>query len=219
MKLLIPHEWRVTPRQARSIQERLRHRVLRRDRLDGVGTVAGVDASYRRREGVTRAAVSLHGLPDLEVCGEAVVTLPTPFPYVPGLLSFREIPAVARALEELGATPDLLVVDGHGIAHPRRFGLACHLGVLADRPTVGVAKSRLVGHHEEVPGERGAWRPLVDGEEVIGAVLRTRSGVRPVYVSTGHRVSLPTAIDLVLRLAPRYRLPEPIRRADRLAGR
>lgn len=143
----------------------------------------------------------------------------TDFPYVPGLLSFREAPASLDALERLGTEIDLLLVDGHGVAHPRRFGLACHLGVLADLPSIGVAKSRLVGRHEEPAEERGSREALVDGDEVVGAVVRTRAGVRPVFVSVGHRVGLETAVELVLRCAPRYRLPEPIRQADRLSRR
>jgi deoxyribonuclease V len=156
-------------------------------------------------------------LPNLAIVGSARARRPLAFPYVPGLLSFREAPAIIDALQQLSEKPDLLLVDGQGLAHPRRFGLACHLGVLADLPTIGVAKSRLVGAYEEPGTERGAWTPLIDGCETIGAVLRTRRAVRPVFVSIGHRICLQTAIDLVLRCTGHFRLPEPIRAADRLS--
>jgi deoxyribonuclease V len=148
----------------------------------------------------------------------AIARRPTTFPYIPGLLSFREIPVLLDAIEALGRRPDLLICDGQGIAHPRRFGLACHLGVLTDLPAIGVAKSRLTGKHEVVPDRKGAWVPLRDGDDVIGAVLRTRRGVRPVYVSPGHKVSLESAIRLTLDCITRFRLPETTRWADRLAG-
>lgn len=217
------HAWDLTPQEARAVQEELRGRVVAEDRFGEVRTVAGVDVGFSRRgkEARARAAVVVLSFPGLKTVGEAVAEDDVTFPYVPGLLSFRELPVVLVALESLDAPPDLLVCDAHGYAHPRRFGLACHLGVLTDLPAIGVAKSLLIGEHEELPAERGAWRPLVDpaaGGEVIGAVLRTRDGVRPVYVSVGHRVSLPTAIDLTLAVAPRYRLPETIRRAHRLAS-
>jgi deoxyribonuclease V len=134
------------------------------------------------------------------------------------LLSFREIPVLLDALAELASPPDLLLCDGQGLAHPRRFGLACHLGVLTGLPAIGVAKSRLLGSHEEVPDRRGAWVPLVDKGETVGAVLRTRQGVRPVYVSIGHRVTLESAIRFTMACLTRFRLPETTRWADRIAG-
>jgi deoxyribonuclease V len=140
------------------------------------------------------------------------------FPYVPGLLAFREGPVVLAALEQVSDPPDVLLFDGQGLAHPRRLGLATHIGVLLDRPSIGCAKSRLCGEHEEPPAERGGWVPLRDGDEVIGGVVRTRAGVRPVYVSVGHRVDLETAVSLVVACCTRYRLPEPTRRAHRAAG-
>jgi deoxyribonuclease V len=147
-----------------------------------------------------------------------VVREPTRFPYVPGYLSFREVPAILGALASLDSPPDLILCDGQGLAHPRRFGLACHLGVLTGLPTIGVAKSRLIGTHVEVPQHKGAWVPLLDDDEIIGAVLRTRDGVQPLYVSVGHRVDLSTAIDFVLRCTTRYRLPETTRWAHKLAS-
>ncbi|MFP3940619.1 MAG: endonuclease V, partial [Thermoanaerobaculia bacterium] len=168
----------LAPAEARALQEELRGRVVAADRLGKIRTVAGVDVGFSRRgrEARARAGVAVVSFPGLEPLDEAVAEVRVTFPYVPGLLSFRELPAVVRALEGLDALPDLLVCDAHGYAHPRRFGLACHLGVLTDAPTIGVAKSLLVGEHEELPPERASWRPLVDpssGGEVIGAVLRT----------------------------------------------
>jgi deoxyribonuclease V len=180
--------------------------------------VAGTDVGFDRRRGLTRAAVVVLSLPALETVDEAVAEIPTRFPYVPGLLSFREIPALLAAFEILATTPDAVLCDGQGRAHPRRFGLACHLGVLLDLPTAGVAKSRLVGTHGPVPAARGSWTRLEDGGEVVGAVLRTRAGVRPVYVSIGHRLDLGRCIDLVMACTGRYRLPETTRRADRRAA-
>jgi deoxyribonuclease V len=212
------HPWDVTPAEARAIQEQLRDRVLRQDRLGDIRRVAGVDVGFEQGGRITRAAVAVLGFPDLEPLGEAIARLPTSFPYIPGLLSFREIPAVLAALQQLEQLPDLLLCDGQGLAHPRRFGIACHLGVLVDLPSIGVAKSRLLGEHEEPGPDKGSWEPLLDRGETIGAVVRTRSRVKPLYVSIGHRLSLDTAIRYLLACTPRYRLPETTRRAHRLAS-
>ncbi|HEX7897185.1 MAG TPA: deoxyribonuclease V [Planctomycetota bacterium] len=200
---------------ARAIQERLRDRVIRTGSPDW-SLVAGVDASYRGDVG--RAAVVVMDR-DLRVVEEAVAEAPIPFPYVPGYLSFREIPVLLAAWRKLRAKPELVVVDGQGLAHPRRFGVASHFGVVIDLPTIGCAKSRLIGAHDEPGRERGAWTPLTDGRRRIGAALRTRTGTNVVYVSTGHRISLAAAVRTVLALAPRYRLPEPQRLADQLSKR
>ncbi len=207
-----------TVAEARVIQEALRPRVIARDRIGRVRHVTGVDASYDRTASVTRAAVSVLAFPGLEPAAQRVVQRKTRFPYVPGYLSFRETPALLAALAGLRRRPDLILCDGQGLAHPRRFGLASHLGVLLDIPTIGVAKSLLLGTKFTVPEARVEWLPLRDGAETIGAVLRTRADVRPVYVSIGHRVGLKTAIEYVLGCAPRYRLPEPIRSAHALAS-
>lgn len=212
------HRWNLTPAEAISLQEELRHRVIARDRLGRVRRVAGVDVGFERDGAVTRAAVAVLGFPGLELVDWAIARTPTRFPYVPGLLSFRETPAVLKALAKLKLRPDLLLCDGQGLAHPRRFGFACHLGLLADIPAIGVAKTRLIGEHEAVPGNRGGWTPLVDRGEMIGAVLRTRPGVKPLFVSVGHRVSLDTAIRWVMACVTRYRLPETTRWAHRLAS-
>ncbi len=212
------HSWEVTPAEAIALQEELSPQVESDDRLGEVRLIAGVDASYEESRQLTCAAVAVLGFPSLELVDQAVVRLPTSFPYIPGLLSFRELPAVLAALEKLEQPPDLLLCDAQGYAHPRRFGLACHLGLWTDLPSIGVAKSCYVGRHDEVPVERGGFSPLVDGEETIGAAVRTRDRVKPVYVSVGHRISLPTAVAYVLQATAGYRLPETTRHADRLAA-
>ncbi|PTA69113.1 deoxyribonuclease V [Deinococcus arcticus] len=204
---------------AEALQRRWAGQVLASDDLGPVTTVAGVDVAYHESSGELVAAAVLLDAPSLTVLEEVTLRDHARFPYVPGLFSFRECPPVARAVQGLSRRPDLIVCDGHGVAHPRRFGLACHLGLALNIPTIGCGKTRLTGE-DTVPGlPRGEWTPLLDGPEVLGAALRTQSGVRPVYVSVGHRVSLPTALAWVLRLSPRYRLPETTRAADRLVRR
>ncbi len=218
MHLHHEHRWDITPTEAVALQRQMSALVEREDRLGVVKYVAGVDVGFEQNNTITRAAVAVLRFPELTLAHHAIARRPTTFPYVPGLLSFREIPAVLMALEQLPLLPDLLLCDGQGVAHPRRFGIASHLGVLTNLPAIGVAKSRLVGEHVEVPQEKGSWVPLLHHDEVIGAVLRTRSNVAPLYVSTGHRVSLQTAIDFVLACTTRYRLPETTRWAHRLAS-
>jgi deoxyribonuclease V len=181
--------------------------------------IAGVDAGFEENGAITRAAVTVSSFPELSLQETALVRRPTTFPYLPGLLSFREAPAILEALSRLGSAPDLLVCDGHGLAHPRRLGLACHLGLACNTPSIGVAKSLLVGRHQPVGEAGGDWQPLLDEEEIIGAALRTQPGVKPIYISIGHRITLETAINIVLRCTAGYRLPEPIRQAHRLASR
>ncbi|MEN8129248.1 MAG: deoxyribonuclease V [Pseudomonadota bacterium] len=213
------HPWAVSPARAREIQKHLRHRVINEDRLGEVNTVAGVDVGFEDQGSVTRAAVVVLSYPELQLLDRVIACTPTQFPYVPGLLSFREIPAVLKAFEDLETVPDLVLCDGQGIAHPRRFGIACHIGLLTNLPTIGVAKSRLVGTHAELPQERGSHVPLLDKDEQIGVVLRTRKGVRPLFISVGHRITLATATRYVMGCTPRYRLPETTRWADRIASR
>ncbi|MBD2184734.1 deoxyribonuclease V [Planktothrix sp. FACHB-1355] len=218
MKINQRHDWPLTAEEAIPIQQQLAKEVITSDELGTVQYVAGVDVGFPESGSITRAAVVVLSFPDLQLKEQAIAYRPTTFPYVPGFLSFREVPTVLDALEKLTIIPDLILCDGQGIAHPRRFGIACHLGVLADIPTIGVAKSLLVGKHEELPLERGTWKPLVHRRETIGAALRTRMGVKPVYVSSGHRVSLLTAIDYVMRCTTKYKLPETTRLADKLAS-
>ncbi len=212
------HPWDVTPAQARAIQEQLRERLIRRDDFAQIETVAGLDIGFEEGGKITRAAVILLRFPGLELLERALARCPTSFPYIPGLLSFREIPAALDALGKLRDKPDLLLCDGQGYAHPRRFGLACHLGLLTGLPSIGVAKSRLIGEHGALAPEKGARTRLWHDGEIIGALLRTRAEVRPVYVSVGHRIGLETALNYVLACTTRYRLPEPTRQAHRLAS-
>jgi deoxyribonuclease V len=214
----IRHEWSVTPGEAREIQSGLRRHLVLTDSYGPLRRVAGADVGYIEGGRTARAAVAVLSFPELALVEQAVAFRPCDFPYVPGLLSFREVPAVLAALERLSCPPDLVLCDGQGYAHPRRLGLACHLGLLAGLPTIGVAKSRLIGHHGPVPAARGESTPLMDGDEVIGAVLRSRAGVSPLYVSCGHRVGLESAVRLVMACATRYRLPETTRAAHRLAS-
>ncbi|KOP26148.1 endonuclease V [Hapalosiphon sp. MRB220] len=219
MKISQRHAWTLTIEEAIAIQEEMQTEVITSDQLQQpVQYVAGVDMGFEADGTISRAAVAVLSFPDLKLQETSIARRPTSFPYIPGFLSFREIPAVLDALEKIKITPDLILCDGQGIAHPRRFGIACHLGVIIDIPTIGVAKSLLIGKHEELPDTRGSWQPLIHKDDIIGAVLRTRVGVKPVYVSSGHRISLPTAIDYVLRCTPKYRLPETTRIADKLAS-
>ena len=218
LHLLHSHRWDVPPKEAVALQRQLCGLVVCADQLGPVQRVAGVDVGFEADNTITRAAVAVLRFPELSLKHHAIARLPTTFPYVPGLLSFREIPAVLMALEQLPLLPDLLLCDGQGIAHPRRFGIASHLGVLTGLPAIGVAKSCLVGEHDELPEQKGSWVPLRDQGEVIGGVLRTRSGVAPLYISCGHRISLETAIHYVLACTTRYRLPETTRWAHRLAS-
>ena len=180
--------------------------------------VAGVDVGFERGGHMTRAAVAVLAFPGLALVDHAVARVPTRFPYVPGLLSFREIPALLAALAQLRIEPDVILCDGHGLAHPRRFGIASHLGVYTGIPSVGVAKTRLTGEHVRPPQLRGAWVPLRDQGETIGAVLRSKANTSPIYVSIGHRMSLPAAVRLVMACTTRFRLPETTRWAHRLAS-
>lgn len=215
------HDWSLSRDEARRLQTSLAGQVSSRDDLGELRAVAGVDLGYPRTpNGVVtgRAAVVVLEYPTLAPIEQVIATRPVTFPYVPGLLSFREAPVALAALAEVERSPDLLLVDGHGYAHPRRFGLACHLGVLLDLPTIGCAKSILIGEAREPGPASGDWTPLCDGDEVIGAAVRTRAGSRPIYVSVGHRVSLETAIGLVVACTRGFRLPQPVRLADRIAS-
>jgi len=211
------HRWDVTPKEAVAIQRELGPLVVEEPLPDDVETVAGLDVSVRGDQ--VRAAIVVLRMPEIEVVDQAIWEGPVAFPYIPGLLSFREIPAILPALEKLKVDPDILMLDAQGIAHPRRFGLGCHLGVLLDKPALGVGKSRLLGRHEE-PGQlKGATADLYHKSDLIGRVVRTRDNVKPVFVSYGHRCTLDDAVDLTLRLAVKYKLPEPTRLAHRLSYR
>lgn len=211
--------WPTTPDEAIALQQHLRDQVVLTDAFGEIRTVAGVDVGFEEHNTIARAAVVLLAISDLQPLDYAIARRPVTFPYIPGLLSFRETPVILDALAQLTRQPDLIICDGQGIAHPRRFGIACHLGLETNVPTIGCAKSLLVGHHGAVPDERGAGVPLRDSAgEQIGVVLRTRPGTRPVYVSPGHRVSMQRSVELVMRCVTKYRLPETTRAAHNLAS-
>jgi deoxyribonuclease V len=211
-----PHPWRLTPKAAVAVQERLAARVEVAPLRALPRLVAGLDAAFLGD--ACLAAAVLWDLRERRVVEARLAARPLRFPYVPGLLSFREAPALLAALRRLRGEPGALVCDGHGLAHPRRFGIACHVGVLTGKPTVGCAKSRLVGEHAEPARRRGAREPLEDAGQVVGSVLRTQPDAKPVFVSVGHRVDLRSAERLVLACAVGHRLAEPVRLADRLVA-
>ncbi|MFI0472636.1 deoxyribonuclease V [Halomonas sp. HMF6819] len=218
------HDWNLEPKAAVALQSELAGRLESSDRIDEVNLIAGVDIGFENQGETTRAAVVLlkwdaEKAPALEVVEQVVHREPTRMPYVPGLLSFREIPAALGAFDKLSQTPQLVMVDGQGIAHPRRLGVAAHLGLWLDLPTIGVAKSRLYGRFDEVGSERGDYSTLTAKGETLGVVLRSRQNVKPIFVSPGHRVSVDTALGWVMCCLGRTKLPEPTRLADRLASR
>jgi deoxyribonuclease V len=218
--------WPTTFEEARALQEQLRSQIVLSDDIGPIRTVAGIDAGYEPNPSagaetdrvLARAAIVVLDYPSLKPLDYIIARRPTTFPYVPGFLSFRETPAVIAGLEQLRVRPDLLICDGQGIAHPRRFGIACHIGLLTGIPSIGCAKSRLVGRHAAVPDERGAHVPLIHQREQVGVALRTRPGTKPLFISVGHRISLATAIEYVMSCTTKYRLPETTRAADGLAS-
>ena len=217
MRVRALHPWDVSPQEAMAIQLRLRSRL----RLKGngpFGTVAGIDVSYDDASKRMFAGVVVMSGDGQKILETATAIDRVRFPYIPGLLSFRETPAVIKAWTKLKALPDCVICDGHGFAHPRRFGLACHLGIILGRPSIGCAKSLLVGTHRQPGKRRGSVEALLDGGEQIGAVVRTRQRVAPVYVSQGDRISLDAAVWAVLDACAGYRLPEPTRRAHLLVS-
>ncbi len=219
MKIKPLHNWNLSPREAIEIQKQLAFEVVAEDKFNApIKTVAGIDLGYDAKNDTSRAVVVVLSFPELELLETSEALLPIQFPYVPGLLSFRETPVAIKALEKLTLTPHLILCDGQGLAHPRRFGIACHIGLIADVPTAGVAKSLLVGKFENLGETRGSIAPLVHKSDQVGVALRTKDKVQPVFVSVGHRISLETATEIVLQCTPKYRLPETTRLADKLAS-
>lgn len=213
------HDWNLTPAQAIQLQKQLAFEVVAEDKFDApVKTVAGIDLGYDAKNDTSRAVVVVLSFPELELLETAEALLPIQFPYVPGLLSFRETPVAIKVLEKLTLTPDLILCDGQGLAHPRRFGIACHIGLIADVPTIGAAKSVLVGSFENLGEIRGSVAPLIHRNEQVGVALLTKDKVQPLYISVGHKIGLETATEIVLQCAPKYRLPETTRLADKLAS-
>ncbi len=209
----------LTPSQAVALQKELREKVLLHPPTKPIRTVAGADISFDKYSPTLFAGIVVLSLSNLETIEEAGAQAETKFPYIPGLLSFREIPPLLKVWQKLKNKPDVLICDGHGIAHPRRLGIASHLGLLLDVPTLGCGKSVLVGKYDEPALERGSWSPMIHKDEVVGAALRTKNRVKPVYISPGHRMDLETAIEIALACDGGYRLPEPTRRAHLLVNR
>lgn len=218
MKIERLHDWQLNIDQALDMQRRLQVQVFRSGRVISPRFIAGVDIAAGKAQGMAQAAVVVLSYPGLRLVETAVAQGELDFPYIPGLLSFRELPLILAACQKLSLTPDLILVDGQGVAHPRRIGLACHLGLFLDTPTIGCAKSRLCGSHR-LPGDKpGSYSEVMDKGEIIGVALRTRLGVKPVYVSIGHKINLENAIYWVLECCGGYRLPEPTRLAHLAAG-
>jgi deoxyribonuclease V len=209
------HRWDVTPEEAIALQMQLAKKIKIVKPKNELQLVAGADAIFDEQKSLCLAAVVVWDIKTQNVIEKQLLKIPLQFPYVPGLLSFREGPAILMVLKKLKNKPDAIMCDGQGLAHPRRFGLACHIGLLTELPTLGCAKSRLIGCYNEPGYYRGDEEPLVDRDEVVGTILRTRDRVKPVFVSVGHNIDLPTATRLVLDCAIRYRLPEPTRLADK----
>lgn len=216
------HEWTKNPKQAIALQKQLATKIEKKDRLPtSINFIAGVDIGFEKQNGetITRAVIVVLEYPSLQVVDYSLHREPTRMPYIPGLLSFREVPAAIEAYKQLKQRPDLIMVDGQGIAHPRRLGVASHLGLWLDTPTIGVAKKRLCGQHLELPPQKGSHVPLEHKGEIIGAVLRSKNNINPLYISIGHRINLETACQWVNNCLTKFKLPEPTRQADRLASR
>ncbi|MCF4126990.1 deoxyribonuclease V [Methylobacterium sp. SyP6R] len=218
MDLVRRHDWNLTPTRAVALQRELADEIVADKALDldAVRLVAGVDVSVKNDR--SHAAIVVATYPDFRVVETVTALMPTPFPYVPGLLSFREGPVLEEAFGRLKAEPDVFLFDGMGTAHPRRIGIASHLGLWLQRPTIGVGKTRLCGRNAPLAEEKGAHQPLIDKGETIGAVVRTRTGKHPLFISPGHLADIPSSVALVLACAPKFRLPEPIRLAHKAAG-
>lgn len=214
----IPHDWKLSATEAIALQKELAQQVDATTPipLATMRYVAGVDVSVKNE--VSRAAIVVLTYPDLKVVEAVTATMPTPFPYISGLLSFREGAVILEAHTKLTIQPDAYIFDGQGIAHPRRLGIAAHIGLWLDRPTLGCGKTWLIGAYTEPETERGSYSPMVDKGDVIGMVLRTRTRIKPVFISVGHKATLDTAVELALRCTTKYRLPEPIRHAHNTAG-
>lgn len=219
MKIHHRHDWNISPAEAVALQRQLTTEIVSTQPIDtaAVRLVAGVDVSVK--ENTSQAAVVVLSFPDMQVVETVLAHRPTPFPYIPGLLSFREGPVLEEAFENLQHEPDVFIFDGMGIAHPRRIGIASHMGLWLQKPTIGCGKTLLIGRFGDLPDEKGAYSNLVDKGQVIGVALRTRAGTKPVFISPGHLADLPTSIELIMACTPKYRLPEPIRAAHNAAGK
>jgi deoxyribonuclease V len=215
--MMIQHAWNLSGDEARTLQRELAGKIVLEDQFGEIRLVAGVDMAINESNGMARAAVVLLSFPDLTILEKHIYEEPVRMEYIPGLLSFRELPALLGAFKQLKQRPDLVMADGQGIAHPRRLGIAAHLGLWIDTPTIGCAKTIFVGAHEQVGETVGDWSPLIYQREIIGVALRTRARVKPMYISQGHKISLESSIKYVLACGGGYRLPETTRQADKLS--
>jgi len=213
------NSWNLTPKEAVEAQKEWRQFVRIQPLTREVKTIAGADISFNKFSEVVYSGIVVLSVPDLRIVESSGVRSTAKFPYIPGLLSFREAPSLIEAWEKLKTKPDVLMLDGQGIAHPRRFGIACHMGLLLNLPTIGCAKSILVGSHGELPADAGSIVPLVDKGEQIGVALRTKNKVAPVYISPGHLIDQETALSLVMKSVTKYRQPEPTRQAHLLVNK
>ncbi len=214
----ILHPWNVTPDEAIKIQNKLRDLVKVENLKTEINYIAGADISFDKGSNVVYAGIAVLKFPELEEIERSLVIMEVSFPYIPGLLSFRESPALIKAWEKIEVVPDVVVIDGQGIAHPRRFGIASHFGVLIDRPTIGCAKSLLIGKYDEPAEKAGSYSYLYDSGEIVGVALRTRDNVQPVFVSIGHKITLEESIKIILQTVKGFRIPEPTRHAHNLVN-
>lgn len=211
MKYLNLHSWEVSPQEAIKIQKDLKSNLSLKKSFNKIDKIAGVDVSYYQNKMI--AGVIIFKFPNLKIIERQSFVASINFPYIPGLLTFREGPSILSAFKKIKNEPDIILFDGQGIAHPRRMGIATHLGLFLNRPTIGCAKSRLSGKYTSVGEQKGDYTPLKEGEEVLGVVLRTRKGVKPIFLSPGHKIDLPNSIEIVLKCIVKYRLPLPVREA------
>lgn len=216
MDPILQHQWNLSKENAINLQIELAKKVIKKDKFDPIHYIAGIDVAYSKNSDTLIAAIVILELNSLKVVESVIIEDTVKFPYIPGLFSFRELPPIIKAFEEIKTIPQIIVCDGQGIAHPRRFGLASHLGVIYDIPTIGCGKTKLLGNFIEPDLYRGAQSPLIDKCEIVGSVLRTQKKIKPIFVSIGNRISLTTACELILKLSPNFRLPETTRQADQL---
>lgn len=220
MNIKYLHNWNITPKQAIEIQQELQKRISFKNSPNKVHLIAGADAAFSKEKGLIHGAVSVLSFPDMKLIETKTATLSLSFPYIPGLLSFREGPVLLECFRQIKNIPDVILFDGQGIMHPRKMGIATHLGILLDKPTIGCAKSYLYGEFRLPANSKGAFKYVRDkNKKIIGTCLRTRKDVKPMFVSTGNKISLSKALDIVLRCAKKYRIPEPLRYAHRFAGK
>jgi deoxyribonuclease V len=218
MKIANLHRWNLSPTEAKKVQLKLAQQVVYENEIEQINFVAGIDVGFNLKRKISKAALALLSYPNLNFIEATEAELTTVFPYIPGLLSFREIPVIIEALKKVNQQPDVILCDGQGIAHPRRFGIACHIGVLTGIPTIGVAKSRLIGEYHSLGLKKGSTVPLKHGDEIIGSVIRSRANVKPLFISIGHKLNLEKCLEIVWTCITKYRQPETTRWAHRLAS-